>query len=113
MTTLSVTFTSITEIALIGTFNNWSGDLDFTYDASSNLWIVDSFTITAADQFKVRFNAGWDINLGASGDVEPYVLTAGTPKQVLQNGKNMSATASGAYKVTLNLQHAPYYMTIE
>ena len=50
--------------------------------------------LTTGDQFKVRYMSSWDVNRGAPGDVEPFVM--GTDAiAATQNGKNLGVAAAG------------------
>ncbi len=102
----------ISKLGLIGTFNNWGGDLDMVFDASTNLWSVENFEVTDGTQFKARFNGGWDSNLGADVSVEPYNLSKNTPVIVKHDGKNMTAPI-GTYTIVIDLSSVPYKITLK
>lgn len=89
---------------IIGSFNGWGGDEAMT--EKDGIW-TGYFTNKDGDdgahgQFKFRKDAAWTENLGAAGDVEPFVVTLGTPVPAVANGKNLSVPA-GFYKAELNL----------
>lgn len=88
---------------LVGTINSWGGtpDQEFVAVEGSAYLAVKNVTVTAEDQFKVRFANAWDENYGAAGDVEPYALTAGEAATLVANGKNMSI-AAGTYDFYFN-----------
>ncbi len=90
---------------LVGTINSWGGtpDPEFVAVEGSVYSVVKNVTVTADDQFKVRFANAWDENYGGAGDVEPFALTAGTATTLVANGKNMSI-AAGAYDFYFNVE---------
>ena len=81
---------------IIGDFNEWAGDAEMKNDGG--VW-TGYATIAAGQGFKIRKDAGWDDNRGATGDTEPYVVTLGEPFAVVFNGKNLTVAADGFYKV--------------
>lgn len=88
---------------VVGTINEWGGTPDlYMNEVGENLYVRMGVTVTDADQFKVRFNNGWDINYGAAGDVEPYAVTVGEEMTLVSGGKNLSAPA-GTYDIYFNI----------
>ena len=88
---------------VVGTINNWGGTPDlYMNEVGENLYVRTGVTVTADDQFKVRFNNGWDINYGAAGDVEPFAVTVGEEMTLTAGGKNLSAPA-GTYDIYFNI----------
>lgn len=86
---------------LVGTINSWeeNSGQDFVLEAHSGSWLVyNNLTVTDADQFKIRVNHAWGENYGASGENEPFTLTAAEKYTLVSNGKNMSI-AAGTYDV--------------
>jgi hypothetical protein len=71
-------------------------------EVGENLYVRMGVTVTDADQFKVRFNNGWDVNAGAAGDVEPFAVTVGEELALVSGGKNLSAPA-GTYDIYFNV----------
>lgn len=95
---LNYTLTKIESVSLIGGFNDWSGDVEMTYNAEAGCWEVTTDEVSG--EYKFRANHGWDINWG--GDV----------KGLTQDGSNLSIAAgthtfklylsyNGAHKVTI------------
>jgi len=80
---------AIEAVSLSGSFNNW-GDTEMTFD-SDNLVYTLTQDLSAGDKIKVKFNNGWDYNLG--GDTS--ALTMG--------GGDIAVTDAGTYTITLNL----------
>ena len=87
---------------IVGTLTSWGGDADlYMSEVGENLFVRANVTLTADDQFKVRYNNGWDINAGAAGDVEPFAVTVGEELTLVGGGKNLSAPA-GTYDIYFN-----------
>lgn len=95
----------IDKVGLIGGFNGWGGDEDFAYDADKNVWTL-SCELVGGDEFKIRFNGGWDINRGMGGDAAGTVST-GVATPVYHNGQNMKVAADGLYTITLDMSTNP------
>ena len=88
---------------VVGTINSWGDTPDlYMNEVGENLYVRTGVTVTADDQFKVRFNNGWDINYGAAGDVEPFAVTVGEEMTLVAGGKNLSAPA-GTYDIYFNI----------
>lgn len=87
---------------IIGDFNGWGGDAAMT--ENNGVW-TGFFTNTENGAFKFRKDADWGENLGAAGDVEPYMVTFGEPVAAVANGKNLGAPA-GFYQAILDLSDA-------
>ena len=96
---------------LVGQFNNWTV-ADATYAMTKEAeWFVFKGFVSDGQGFK--FNAGsWDINRGATGDVEPFELAANTEYEIVANGKNFSI-AAGTYDVYMSLDAAKVYVMAE
>ena len=84
--------------SIIGAFNSWGGDEVMTYDTSNHCLSVD-VNFAEDTQWKFRRDAGWDVNLGAKGDIEPSTDMEG----LVANGKNFVGTA-GAHTIQLFLE---------
>ena len=88
---------------VVGTINNWGETPDlYMNEVGENLYVRMGVTVSDADQFKVRFINGWDINYGAAGDVEPFTVTVGEEMALVAGGKNLSAPA-GTYDIYFNV----------
>ena len=88
---------------VVGTLTSWGGSADlYMSEVGENLYVRKGVTVTEADQFKVRFNNGWDINYGAAGEVEPFAVTVGEEMTLTAGGKNLSAPA-GTYDIYFNI----------
>lgn len=80
---------------------NWDGDIEMLTDGNGS-YLAQGVRINAADQFKFRKDQAWDENFGATGDVEPFVLTLDATVEAAAGGKNMAAPADGVYDLILN-----------
>ena len=83
--------------ALIGDFNGWGGDLAMTQ--AGVIWSVTNVELVAGQGFKLRKDGGWDVNRGAAGDVEPFVVPLGEGFEAVAGGKNLTVPADGAYDI--------------
>ncbi|MBQ8991799.1 MAG: DUF5115 domain-containing protein [Prevotella sp.] len=95
---LNYTLTKIESVSIIGGFNDWSGDVEMTYNAEAGCWEVTTDQVSG--EYKFRANHDWGINWG--GDV----------KGLTQDGSNLSIGAgthtfklylsyNGAHKLTI------------
>ena len=89
---------------IVGTLTGWGNDAADLYmsEVGENLFVRTNVTITAEDQFKVRFNNDWAVNAGAAGEVEPFAVTVGEELELVAGGKNLSAPA-GTYDIYFNV----------
>ena len=96
---------------LVGQFNNWTvADATYTMTKEAEWYVFKGFV---SDGMGFKFNAGsWDINRGATGEVEPFELTANTEYEIVANGKNFSI-AAGTYDVYMNLETTAVYVMAE
>ena len=87
---------------VVGTITEWGGQADlYMSEIGENLFARNGVTVTADDQFKIRFNNDWAVNYGAAGDVEPFAVTVGEKLTLAAGGKNLSAPA-GTYDIYFN-----------
>lgn len=56
----------ITNISIIGGFNDWAGDVEMTYNAEGGYWECTTSEVTG--EYKFRANHDWAINWGGSED---------------------------------------------
>lgn len=102
----------INKVGLIGGFNGWGGDVDFTYDATKNVWTLTQ-ALTATDEFKVRFNGDWDKpNYQNRGLAAGGIVPMGVAMPVYHGGSNMKVAEDGTYTITLDLSTNPNTITI-
>ncbi len=87
---MKYSLTKIETVGIIGTFTDWSSDVDMTYNVSDGCWEA---TATVSDEdFKFRANHDWTLNWG------------GTESNLIRNGENLSLSA-GTYKFRLYLSY--------
>jgi len=77
---------------VIGDFNSWSGDEVMT-EVAPGIWMSDMLTLSGG--WKVRFDAGWDVNYGGTTPAE-----VGQFVQAVPGGDNVNL--AGTFKVVLN-----------
>ena len=80
----------IESISMIGGFNDWSSDLEMTYNAAEGCWEVTTDKVSG--EFKFRANHDWGINWG------------GTENDLTQDGANLNIEA-GTYTFKLYLSY--------
>ena len=95
--------------AIASTGNNWNADHALTADG--DVFTITGVQLTTADQFKLRIKDNWDINRGAEGDVEPFVVTVGTALHAVQNGKNLSVPEDGTYTIKFERLYSKITLT--
>lgn len=83
--------TPITNVSIIGGFNDWAGDVEMTWNADEHCW--ETTTSAVSGEFKFRANHAWDINWGGDSFDE-----------LKQDGANLSIDA-GTYKFQLYLTY--------
>ncbi len=79
---------------VIGSFeaSGWATDVAMT-ETEVGVWVSEPIAMVAGNEFKVRANAGWDVNFG---------ITDGA---AVQDGANVAVEADGNYVVTLDLNN--------
>ena len=78
----------------------WNKDIQMTTDGEWH--VAEGVVLTTADQFKFRKDLGWDTNIGAAGDTEPFVAELDTEYDGVANGKNIAVPADGTYDLLVN-----------
>ena len=91
-----VVFSYAQTISIIGTFTNWSTDVNMSSIDNTNWTLTYTFTVT--EQLKFRQNASWTVNWGNSG------FPSGTG---VQDGPNIQVPA-GEYNITFNSATGAY-----
>jgi hypothetical protein len=88
--------TPVTVVGLIGSFEGsaWGTDLPMEFNNESLTYSVN-VNLAADNEFKIRFNNNWDLNLG--GDI-----TALT-----HNGNNIKVQETGTYHIVLDMANTP------
>ena len=88
---------------LVGEFSGWADGKDHML-ASDGTYLVAK-GVALSGQFKFRKDGKWDTNFGATGDVEPFELTANAETALVAGGKNFTI-AEGTYDVYLDEANA-------
>ncbi|MBR2604667.1 MAG: extracellular solute-binding protein [Clostridia bacterium] len=79
--------------AVIGGICGTSWDTDFAMtEVEPGVWKSEALELKAGEEFKVRANADWGVNMGVDAD-----------GVAVQDGPNVKVEADGTYVVTLNL----------
>lgn len=97
-------------LGLCGTFNNWGdgeADAAFTYDALTSTWKTDVVALEAGQEVKVRADAAWTTNWGATGK-NSTVVAGGL--ELAAGGDNISVPESGNFIVELHANRTPYVL---
>lgn len=97
------------ELGLIGSFNDWSGDVFFAYSPTESAWLTEPVELAADAEIKIRVDGKWDTNWGASGAMSAtvnggYELSAG--------GGNIKVPAAGTYVAKLHANRTPYVLEL-
>ena len=90
------------EWSLIGALLDANWDKDYVAAKDGDIYVVKNVKLAASNQFKFRKDKDWAENRGATGDVEPFVVTTGTALEVVHNGKNLAVSADGIYDIYYN-----------
>ena len=79
--------------AVIGGICGTSWDIDFAMvEVEPGVWKSDALELKSGEEFKVRANADWGVNMGVDAD-----------GVAVQDGPNVKVEADGTYVITLNL----------
>ena len=85
--------------SIASTGNGWGNDEPMVTNGK-NWHVCIGLTLAKDDQFKFRFEGSWDVNIGATGDTEPYVVALGTEYDGKGGGKNLAVPADGVYDLS-------------
>ena len=88
----------ITKVGLIGSFNEWSADVELTYN-SEDLTYTGDVTLPANSALKVRFNENWGYALGGALD------------KLSAYGGDITVADAGTYKAVVDLNKATLTLT--
>ena len=90
-----------TVIGAIASFDmSWNKDIQMTTDGEWH--VAEGVVLTKDDQFKFRMDLAWDTNIGAAGDVEPFVVALDEEYSGAGGGKNLAVPADGTYDLLCN-----------
>ena len=83
---------------LIGNINGTSWSQDFPmFETAAGVW---EGAAVVEGGFKIRVSGNWDINRGATGEVEPFIVPLGEAITANPGGKNLGVAENGKkYKV--------------
>lgn len=95
---LTYKITLVNSLGAIGGFNGWGAQEAFSPSADFLTW-TGTVKMGAGDEWKIRCNDDWGINLGGSLDNMVY------------DGSNLKTEEAGTYVVVLNLTAVPYTCT--
>jgi len=79
---------------------SWDKDIAMVSDGTWH--VAKSVTLTVDDQFKFRKDGSWDVNVGAVGDTEPFVVSLDEEIGGVNNGKNLAVGTDGTYDLWVN-----------
>lgn len=85
--------------SLIGAIAGSSWNKDFYMSENAGVWTSNPIEIKAGDQFKIRFNNGWDENRGGNAEAEPQAFGMGESVVATPGGKNLTVKEDGTYVV--------------
>jgi len=111
--------TVVTKVGLIGDFSpsDWSTDVEFTYDASSNTWRTEPVTFEAGKEFLIRFNGDWaDSNKYGGATALSSEVEGGYELENSGSAANISIDTfggAGTYVMVLVGNHTPYVLKAE
>ena len=83
--------------SLIGTLNGSNWDTDYFCTLTEGKWVSPEFTIEEGQEFKFRFNMGWDVNYGGT------FVALGEAFEAVAGGDNIKLPA-GRYVATLDAE---------
>lgn len=92
--------TKIETIGVIGGFNGWAESLPLT--SEDGIFWTGTITLNEGDEYKFRCNNDWAINLGGEDEYN-----------LVPNGANLKAPATGTFTITLDLSVVPYACYLE
>ena len=92
--------TKINTIGVIGSFNGWAQSEPLT--SEDGLFWVGTITLNEGDEYKFRCNNDWAINLGGADEYN-----------LVPDGANLKAPATGTFTITLDLSVVPYACYLE
>ncbi len=94
---------------VVGTITGWAAP-DIQMTTMGNFWVAKGVELTAEDQFKFRKDEDWTENIGAAGDVEPFVVETGAKNVGVAGGKNLAVSAAGTYDLYVNPDELSFYV---
>ena len=98
---------------VVGTINGWGSESDVHMSTVGDFWVAKSVSLSDEDQFKFRKDEDWGVNIGAAGDVEPFIVELGTKYVGAAGGKNLGVSATGKYDLYVNPDEMTFYVMAE
>ena len=95
---LTYSLEPISTLSVIGSFNDWGGDVELTPDQSHKVY-TGEVNFPGDGEWKIRANNDWAISFGNSMEDMTY------------NGGNLKDPGAGTYTVTFDLTTIPYTAT--
>ncbi len=97
---------------LIGTLGGTNWDYDFPMDTEGYWEVARGVSIAAGEQFKVRQNRKWDVNMGFGpySDTEANVAALDTKLEVASGAGNITVAADGTYDIYLAAENKLMYI---
>lgn len=88
---------------------SWDKDISMVSDGTWH--VAKSVTLAASDQFKFRRDGAWDVNVGAAGDTEPYIVSLDEEIAGAAGGKNLAVGSDGVYDLWVNAETNAFKVT--
>ena len=101
------------KLGLIGSFNNWAGDVPFTYDALTSTWKTEPVSLSANTEIKLRIDGTWEgtLNWGDAGKASTAV--PGGMELAENSSNNIVVAEGGTYVVVLHANRTPYVLELQ
>lgn len=104
LASLTYKCTKISEIALIGSFNDWNLETALAFtpgtDAQVTKWTLEGANLKAGDEYKLCCNNGWTVNYGGSLD------------NIVLNGGNFNVAEDGVYDFEADFSVQPNVLRV-
>lgn len=84
-------------LEILGSFNNWTGGTEMTWDAKSRTWTSPEIDIEKDSEFKFRFNSDWTYSFGGSFDSVNF-----------QDANLLFRNETGRYKIVFNVSSSDF-----
>lgn len=97
-------------LGVIGSFNDWAGDVALKYDAVESAWLSEPIDFAANAEFKIRVDGSWNTAWGTER-VESSKVKGGV--EISTSGsKNMLVSEAGVYIVKLHANRTPFVVEL-
>lgn len=98
--------------SLIGTLNGTSWDTDYDLaNTEGDTWVIRGVTVTESDEFKIRADHDWSVNVGGTEANSKSTIDPSNPYDVFKpeigvafaaGGQNIQIGKAGVYDITFN-----------